>query len=90
MQNIVWASLSKLIQDIMSLMSDVNNFFKSIILLHAYPIYYSQGALKVLLVAGLHNCLTIAKFQNAQVAKSSPEIAISPARAANVVTYAWD
>ena len=41
--------------------------------------------------------VTIAKFQNTQVAQSSPEIAmqvshmpaISPARAANVTTHAW-
>ena len=48
-------------------------------------IYHSQGALKVFLLAGLLICgiwhiagyvtKLIAKFQNAQVANSSPEIA---------------
>ena len=90
------ASLSKLIQDIMSLMSDV-------ILLHAHPFTITQGAFKLFFACWFTNLSwyiagTIAKFQNAQVAKSSPEIssqvshmpAISPARAAiNVATHAW-
>ena len=65
--------------------------------------YHSQGALKVFwftnlswYIAGFVTKL-IAKFQNAQVAYSSPKIAmqvshmpaISPAREANVATHAW-
>ena len=66
-------------------------------------IYHSQGALKVFWftnlswhIAGFVTKL-IVKFQNAQVAYSSPKIAmqvshmpaISPARDANVATHAW-
>ena len=75
-------NLSKLIQDIMSLMGDITHQVN-------YPptctsIYHSQGALKVFFLAGLlicgiwhiTGCVTklIAKFQNAQVANSSPKI----------------
>jgi len=71
-----------------------------------YPptsIYHSQGALRVFWFTNLswHRAgfvtKLIVKFRNAQVAYSSPEIAmqvshmpaISPARTANVATHAW-
>ena len=82
MYNVVGVSLSKMIQDIMSLMNDVIHQVN-------HPptrtsIYHLQGALKVFLLAGLLICgiwhiayvtKLIAKFQNTQVANFSPEIA---------------
>ena len=77
------ASLSKLIQDIMSLIGDVIHQVN-------HPptctsIYHSQEALKASVFACWFTNLSwhiagfvtklIAKFQNAQVANSSPEIA---------------
>ena len=66
-------------------------------------IYHSQGALKVFWFTNLSWHITgfvtklIVKFRNAQVAYSSPEIAmqvshmpaISPARTTNIATHAW-
>ena len=93
-------SLSKLIQDTMSLMGEVIHQVN-------HPptctsIYHSLGALKVLWFTNLswhtEGLITklIVKFQNTQVTYSSPEIAlqvshtpaICPARAANVATHA--
>ena len=54
MQNIVGASLSKLIQDIMSLMSDAIHQVNHPPM--CTSIYHSQGALKVFLLAGLLIC----------------------------------
>ena len=87
---IVGASLSKLIQE--NYVTD--GWSNTIILLHAHPFTIYRGALKVFWLswhtAGFVTKF-IVKFQNTQVAYSSPEIAmqvshmpaISPARAAN-------
>ena len=96
------ASLSKLVQDIMSLMSDVVHQVNHPGLLHAHHLPFIGGFGSVFAcwftnlswhIAGF---VTIAKFQKAQVAKVltrdsqvSHMPAISPARAANVATHAW-
>ena len=81
-ENIVGASLSKLIQDIVSLMSDVMASSQSSSDMHIH-LPFTGGFESVFAwwftnlsrhIAGFVTKLT-AKFQNAQVANSSPEIA---------------